>query len=201
MRLHFLLSLIRDCSENFLDTTQVFKVHNTIVTYRCSSYDDTDVLRLHHEFSRYEHAQIFYLTKNDDQAQPVTAKLITNCTKGSLDEEKEAALRDIRYIELFKLDENPFYFEDEQKWKTSSSTGSHVGQKRDQSDVVKAEAEDAKLTKAQLGRPMPFKLSKMQCGAGLAESEQQYSVSALFEPIIGEIRDYLENLAKGGDEE
>jgi hypothetical protein len=36
-----------------------------------------------------------------------------------------------------------------------------VGQKRDQSDVVKAEAEDAKLTKAQLGRPMPFKLSKM----------------------------------------
>ena len=76
-----------------------------------------------------------------------------------------------------------------------------MGQKRDQSDVVKAEAEDAKLTKAQLGRPMPFKLSKMQTGAGLAESEQQYSVSALFEPIIGEIRDYLENLAKGGDEE
>lgn len=113
MRLHFLLSLLRDCSENFLDTTQVFKVHNTIVTYRCSSYDDSDVLRLHHEFSRYENAQIFYLTKNDDQAQPVTTKLITNCTKGSLDEEKEAALRDIRYIELFKLDENPFYFEDE----------------------------------------------------------------------------------------
>ena len=131
----------------------------------------------------------------------MTAKLITNCTKGSLDEEKEAALRDIRYIELFKLDENPFYFEDEQKWKTSSSTGAHVGQKRDQSDVVKAEAEDAKLNKAQLGRPMPFKLSKMQGGAGMAESEQQYSVSALFEPIIGEIRDYLENLAKGGDEE
>lgn len=53
MRLHFLLTLIKDCSENFLDSSQIFKMHNTLLTYRCSSYDDTDVLRLHHEFSRY----------------------------------------------------------------------------------------------------------------------------------------------------
>ena len=45
---------------------------------------------------------------------------------------------------------------------------------------------------------MPFKLSKLQTGQ--AEHEQ-YSVSALFDPIIGEIRDYLDNLAKGGDDE
>jgi len=63
---------------------------------------------------------------------------------------------------------------------------------------MKAEAEDAKLGKPHIGRAMPFKLAKMQ--AGKAEQEQ-YSVSALFEPIISEIRDYLENLAKGGDDE
>ena len=85
-------------------------------------------------------------------------------------------------------------------WRPSTDGGRGGGEARE-GDLGKAEAEDAKLTKAQLGRPMPFKLSKMQGGAGLAESEQQYSVSALFEPIIGEIRDYLENLAKGGDEE
>ena len=54
IRLHFLLTLIEDCSRHHLDSTQVFKQHNTIVSYRCSSLDDSDVLRLHHEFSRYQ---------------------------------------------------------------------------------------------------------------------------------------------------
>jgi hypothetical protein len=36
MRLHFLLTLIQDCSENFLDSSQIFKMHNTLLTYRCS---------------------------------------------------------------------------------------------------------------------------------------------------------------------
>ena len=54
----------------------MFKVHNTIVTYRCSPSDESDVLRLHHEFSRSK--QIFYICKNDDLAQPVTSKLLAS---------------------------------------------------------------------------------------------------------------------------
>ena len=64
--------------------------------------------------------------------------------------------------------------------------------------MIKGESEDTKLGKPPTGRAMPFKLAKLH--AGQAEQEQ-YSVSALFEPIINEIRDYLENVAKGGDDE
>lgn len=144
MRLHFLLTLIQECSQTLLDSSQVFKANNTIVTYRCSAYDESDVLRLHHEFARYEGSQIFYLCKSLEGAgQPVTQKLLGSSAKPSSD------LDSIQYIELFKLDPYPFYFEEDQKWK--------VGQKRERESTDVKDEKSSDLMKP--GRPMPFKLT------------------------------------------
>ena len=46
---------------------------------------------------------------------------------------------------------------------------------------------------------MPFKMRKIG-GEGGAGGEGEYSVCGQFEPIISEIREYLENLTKGDEE-
>ena len=151
IRLHFLLSLITDCTQNHLDTSLVFKAHNSVVTYRCSAQDETDVLRLHHEFSHHPTSQIFYLCKADEINQPVTSRLFATNARPLNSE-----FTQIKYIEIFKLDPSPFYFEEEYKWK--------VGQKRDHSDIVKQEAGTVVTTTelpSKIGRPMPFKLTKL----------------------------------------
>ena len=117
-----------------MDTSQIFKSHNTIVTYRCSSQDESDVLRLYHEFSRYQESQIFYLCKNDDQGQPVTSKLIKGSSKTASsckDETDDMVEGQVRYIELFKLDNYPFYYEEDYVWK--------AGHKRTHGELVKSE--------------------------------------------------------------
>jgi hypothetical protein len=121
----------------------------------------------------------------------VTAKLLASNAKPS-SSSGLSELEPIRYIELFKVDPYPFFLEEEHKWRA-------VGQKREREPTdVKAEAA---LTDGLMkpGRPMPFQLSKLQAGAEGGE----HSVSALFEPILSEIRDYLESLTKAeqGDDE
>jgi hypothetical protein len=53
-------------------------------------------------------------------------------------------------------------------------------------------SEDNKGDAIKSAKPMPFKLTKL---VPAAEADSETSVHALFDPIISEIRDYLQNLA------
>ena len=55
--------------------------------------------------------------------------------------------------------------------------------------MVKSEANTADS-----GRPMPFVLTKLQ------QPSEEDQVSSLFDPILSEIREYLENLNKAEEE-
>ena len=131
MRLNFIMTLIKDCQDS-LDTNSVFKANNALVTYRCSPLEDTDFLRIYTEMAKFSN-QIFYLCKND-QAQVINWKLLYNCKdlkslQSRLTEEE--FWRQIRFIEMFKVEENPFFFEEEFQYK--------VGVKRDHQDMIKSE--------------------------------------------------------------
>jgi len=120
---------------------------------------------------------VFYLCKSDESL--VTPKLI----KASRSDDTDAVLDgSIRQIELFKLDNSPLYFEEDFNWKAAN--------KRTHSEMVKAEAEGG----PNAGRPMPFVLTKLQ------QPGEEDQVSSLFDPILSEIREYLENLNKAEEE-
>ena len=57
----------------------------------------------------------------------------------------------VRYIDMFKVDANPFFFEEEYRWKK-------VGAKREHSETMGEE------DKKELGRPMGYKFQKIVGG-------------------------------------
>ena len=75
MRLHFLLTLIKDCLAH-LDPSSIFATNNLIVSYRCANRDketipeslDNDFDKLFFDFSRYTN-QIFYLSRGEVSAE------------------------------------------------------------------------------------------------------------------------------------
>jgi len=75
MRLHFLLTLIRDCQRH-LDSTSIFTANNLIVSYRsaprsadpAAELSDNDFSKLYFDFSRYTN-QIFYLSRGEVSAE------------------------------------------------------------------------------------------------------------------------------------
>ena len=66
MRLNFIMTLISDCQRSCLKK-DVFNANNTLVLYTCSSEDDSDVIRIYNEMSKYS-SQLFYLAKNDSSS-------------------------------------------------------------------------------------------------------------------------------------
>eukprot|EP00347_Sterkiella_histriomuscorum_P013841 403363160 len=225
MRLNFLMTLIQDCQQ-LLDSSSVFKANNTLVTYRCSSQEDNDFLRIYNEMSKYSN-QLFYLCKNDS-LQQVTYRLLHNCSdiKNSIlgYDQTQNVIREndfwqaLKSIELFKVEENPYFFEEEFSYK--------VGVKRNHSTMVKNEGIsdqiDVKLESStaekngsflstgdkqstvkrsgesnastELGRPQSYKFTRLQ----IVDDHliEELSISSLFNPILKELRVYLDDLSK-----
>ena len=103
MRLHFLLSMIKDC-QGFLQKNDTFKANNLIVSYRCQqSSTDTlvsDFQKLYSDFSGFTQ-QIYYLSRSE--------------VSGTIDKTllKPEQVADASVVELYIAEENQTYFEEE----------------------------------------------------------------------------------------
>ncbi|CDW77091.1 UNKNOWN [Stylonychia lemnae] len=209
MRLNFVMTLIKDC-QDLLDPCAVFKINNTIVTYRCSSTDESDFLRIYNEMNKFSQ-QIFYVSKKDS-AQSITWKLLHNCSDlkhsilnqdGQMREEQ--FWNHLRFIEMFKVDENPYFFEEEFNFK--------VGIKRDYQNMIKSEGnannqstaasvikvEDEQIKQTEdkqkfnLGRPQSYKFQRVIV---MNEQVVENSISYVFDPILREIIKHFEDMSR-----
>lgn len=146
-------------------------------------------------------SQIFYLCKNDI-TQHVNPKLLINCKdlqsvihNPSITKEQDIA-QNLKFIELFKVEENPCFFEEDFSYK--------LGLKRNHQSIVKLEASTSNdthdkyeaTTFYQDGKPQSFKFVRLHTPQDGQAAEVENSVASLFNPILNEIREFMDSMNK-----